>query len=220
MAKIRHGECPAEKNTGVTGFASKQKQYLQTQSTSRRVKYLQKLCRQKKTDFVALQRAAFNRGGYCTRELRAVIWPILLGLPSSYICTIGVWNHCVMKPHPEAVHTLDTNWRKDGDDLDALQKNQIEKDVNRSMIHWDCHNEFNDRKRALMRLHLSSVLKSIIGRHCKAIMYTQGFDDVCSVFLEIFGSASNVAFFTIERFSLFYVVDYLGVSFDNSISQV
>jgi len=151
-------------------------------------------------DFAALQSLAFSRRGFCSAELRRVVWLYLLGL------------------RPE--HAFDVSWRDSlaGIEYEAKQARVIHADVERSVYSWDVHTHLNKSTRDQKRIHLSEVMHAILNRHHGKLQYFQGFHDMVLVFLEV--GAPAQAFQMVERLALFHLSDQLCVPFDQGLLRL
>jgi len=154
----------------------------------------------KRDDFAAMRSLALSRHGFCSAELRRVVWLYLLGL------------------RPE--HAVDCSWRDSltGVEYDGKQARVIHADVERSVYSWDVHSNLKKATRDQKRIHLSEVMHATLNRHHGKLQYFQGFHDMVLVFLEV-GTPAQ-AFHMVERLALFHLSDQLCVPFDQGLLRL
>lgn len=108
---------------------------------------------------------------------------------------------------------------------------QIEKDINRSMFHFDCTRVLREKTRGVSRQALARIIHTVFSRHAE-LHYIQGFHDIASVFLLVchdatdpshpFDRSSNargeeLAFRLTERLALLHIRDSLRPSLDTVV---
>lgn len=108
---------------------------------------------------------------------------------------------------------------------------QIEKDIARSMCHFDCTKHMKARRRAFAREALGRIIHTIFSRH-PDLHYIQGFHDIASVFLLVCHAPSDpshpwerpwnargeeLAYRLTERLALLHIRDSLRPSLDTVV---
>uniref|UniRef100_A0A0G4FID2 Rab-GAP TBC domain-containing protein n=1 Tax=Chromera velia CCMP2878 TaxID=1169474 RepID=A0A0G4FID2_9ALVE len=153
-------------------------------------------------EFLRLQEHAFQADGFMDTALRRRVWPVLLGLPRGGASASVHWR----------------DWRREAVDAKEWHPDsrQVVLDVQRSLFTWDVHENLQPAVRERMRTDLFDMVLAVLSRHGCRLKYCQGFHEVCSLFLHLFGP--DTGFRVAERFSLFFVSDVLGAPFGQSVS--
>jgi hypothetical protein len=96
---------------------------------------------------------------------------------------------------------------------EALQE-QVEKDVNRSLHHFDVTQGLSEAQRAVSRQSLQRIITGVIGSN-RELHYIQGFHDVCSVFLLVCGE--DLGYKLVERLTRLHLRDSLRANLDTVV---
>lgn len=135
-----------------------------------------------------------SEGGLINDETRRRAWPKLLGI------TLADEN--------------DKSWKDSI--VPHKDTDQIERDIERSLYHFDVNKTIRKAFRSVKRDELSRIINAVICRN-PHLNYYQGFHDICSVLLLVGGE--QLGFHLTERVALFYVRDAMNPSFDQGITQ-
>lgn len=107
-----------------------------------------------------------SRHGFVNNDLRKKVWPLLLGVTD---------NENNKMNESQQQHNNNNNY-----------SDQIKKDIVRSMYHFDVTKKFSNSEREREQKALERILNGIFGRNAD-MHYTQGFNDLCSVFYIVCG---------------------------------
>lgn len=146
-----------------------------------------------------LRQLSGGRNGFVTNALRAQVWPRLLGLD------------------PRTINR-ELPLRKD-DIKSHGYYDQIEKDVVRSMCHFDITVVLTDLERETKRDQLRRILHTMFTLH-PDLHYFQGYHAICSVFLLVCGNDISLAYHLCEQLSVLRIRDFMRENFDCVISMI
>jgi len=108
-----------------------------------------------------------SRQGFVNNNARRKVWPLLLGIDVTNLV---------------AAEEAATEGKK----LSHSYEDQVEKDVQRSMFHFDITKKFIENYRESSRKALSRIINSVFEENPN-FHYTQGFHDITSVFYIVCG---------------------------------
>lgn len=128
-----------------------------------------------KVDVGALRRIAID--GFESNEVRRRVWPLLLGVD----------------PNTEL---------KEGQVGEHKYRDIVEKDVDRSLHHFDVSKKLRITKRDLLRAELTEMIDYVF-THNPQLHYIQGYHDICSVMLLVCGKRLGILL--TERLSLLHI---------------
>jgi len=98
--------------------------------------------------------------GYVNAELRKRVWPLLLGVQETK--KLEKFEPC------------------------SRYGDQIQKDIDRSLYHFDVDKKMSEAERGFAKQSLSTLINSIFKENPE-LHYIQGFHDICTVFLRVCG---------------------------------
>ena len=137
--------------------------------------------------------ACIKRNGLGDKELRKLIWPILLNI--------------------EDIDNSMSDWKE------SLQSNEyseiIQRDVNRSLFGLDITEEYSEETRNSKRLQLSNIINGVINKN-PSLHYFQGFNSICTVFLLI--GDEDLGFKMSYQCAELFIKDSMRKSFDEGVS--
>lgn len=178
-------------------------------------------------------------GGFEDDTRRKVIWPMLLGVDVKEMDEEAEQRRAAAAANAAstagAIATPATKIPYDystGIIYEHKYYDQIEKDINRSMFHFDITRAFKEKKRSASRLALGRIIHTIFSMHSE-LHYVQGFHDIASVFLLVCHDSSSdpsqpfsrhanargeeLAFRLTERLALLHIRDSLRPSLDTVV---
>lgn len=137
------------------------------------------------------QLRAYSRkpGGYQTNQLRARVWPKLLGINRF---TLVDYRNYVIRPNKD--------------------ENQINADVERSLWTHEPMKFWKESHRERRRQVLAEMMMAIVSKN-KHLHYYQGYHDLVTTILTVVED-DPLSFAIIEHLSLFYVSDYMRENFE------
>lgn len=131
--------------------------------------------------------------GYVNDHIRQMVWPVLLG--------------------------VDVESEADKSFAPAIVEHkyyaQVNKDIERSMFHFDVTKSYDKAMRRRSRESLARIIHTMFTVHTD-LHYIQGYHDVCSVILLVMGD-ERMAYYLIERMSLLHIRDSLRPSLDTVV---
>lgn len=137
--------------------------------------------------------ACLKNNGLGDKELRKLIWPILLKI--------------------EDISNFLSDWKS------SLQDNEyseiIQRDVNRSLFGLDVTEEYSEETRNFKRTQLSNIINGVINNNPK-LHYFQGFNSICTVFLLI--GDEDLGFKMSYQCAELFIKDSMRKSFDEGVS--
>lgn len=133
--------------------------------------------------------------GFVNDDMRRKVWPLLMGLSPSV----------AKKDYPH----------------DRIREHrytqQVEKDVARSMFHFDVNKNWTKKTREESREALSRMINTLFSVH-PDLHYIQGFHDICSVFLMVCGE--KLGYHVLERLSLLHIRESLRPSLEYVMEEL
>ncbi|GLD96995.1 hypothetical protein PINS_up005678 [Pythium insidiosum] len=142
---------------------------------------------------------AFARGGFVSDALREAIWPLLLGTDTQLV---------VHREHEQHFTRLNAEHRDDG---------QVEKDIERSLWHYDVVLNIREGERRVKRKQLTTIINAVLNDN-EALYYFQGYHDTCSVFLLVLGDQR--AFHAMRTLSATYHREPMRTNFDTVLHTI
>ncbi|TMW64707.1 hypothetical protein Poli38472_011587 [Pythium oligandrum] len=142
--------------------------------------------------FQELRELAFAPFGFVSNELRQSIWPVLLGF------------HGVKTVHVEHEAHYTRGNAEHRDDQ------QIEKDILRSLWHYDVVSNIRESERRAKRRQLTHMINAVLNQDPE-LYYYQGYHDVSAVFLLVLGD--QLAFHALKAVSGTYQREVMRKSF-------
>ena len=139
---------------------------------------------------------ALSPSSFLSIPFRRTIWPLLLHLPSSPSPSPSPYP-CLL-PHPYA--------------------SQVDKDIARSLHHFDVCRHWKAKHRAARRAQLARLIHSVFSLHPQ-LHYIQGYHDIASVLLLVLDDEA-LAFACLERLSLMHIKDSLQPTLSTVISSL
>ena len=147
---------------------------------------------------------------FLTTAFRQQIWPLLLGLPSSPLtlsAPLSASSGVVVLP---------------ASSYPAVRQHayyaQVEKDVARSLHHFDVCRGWKQRHRAVKRAQLARIIHTIFSVHGD-LHYIQGYHDIVAVLLLTLDD-EYVAYQAAEHLSLMHIRDSLHPTLDTVVSSL
>jgi hypothetical protein len=141
-------------------------------------------------------------------EIRKIAWPILLNIQDPV--TVKDISKTDNTSTPKMiVFDKDQKWTKDSKLSDRKMADQIDKDVNRSLNHFNL--SFGLK---MYRNKLSEMMQALFETN-QAWSYYQGYNDVCSVSLVAMNQ--NMGYHVAQSLSHYYFKDFLKSSFDKGV---
>lgn len=138
-----------------------------------------------------------SHSGFVAADIRKKVWPHLLGISDDD----------KYQDLPLSDDKIDKNHK---------YYDQINKDIDRSLFHFDITKKYKKAKRSRKRAALHRIIHTIFTLH-KDLHYIQGYHDVCSVFLLVCDDEKE-AYLLCERISLMHIRDSLRPTLDVVIS--
>lgn len=139
-------------------------------------------------EHAALQRLAREEGGFQQRGVRQRAWPKLLNIDRYQL---------------EDIRLVGLRDNKHSD--------QVQRDVARSLWHFDSVRNWKGKHRRRRREKLSLLINAVLNRH-GFLNYYQGYHDVATVFLVV-GGDEELAYAMLERMTLYFLRDFMSDSF-------
>lgn len=177
---------------------------------------------------------ALSLHGFVNDERRRRVWPLLLGVDVAELDAQASACALALAASPSAssasVQPLPHDYYS-GLIYRHKYFDQIEKDIARSLCHFEGNRGWKERKRVEARLALARMMHTLFSLHAD-LHYVQGFHDIASVFLLVcnapldasdpFGSRSNaqgeeLAFMLTERLALLHLRDSLRPTLDTVV---
>ncbi|KAJ0407838.1 hypothetical protein P43SY_008299 [Pythium insidiosum] len=149
--------------------------------------------------FQELRALAFARGGFVSNELRQVIWPLLLGTDAAPV---------VHREHEQHFTRMNAPHRDDS---------QVEKDIERSMWHYDVVLNIREGERRAKRKQLTTIINAVLNDN-QQLYYFQGYHDTCSVFLLVLGDQRS--FHAMRTLSATYHREPMRSNFDTVLHTI
>eukprot|EP00823_Brevimastigomonas_motovehiculus_P008435 TRINITY_DN7720_c0_g1_i1.p1 TRINITY_DN7720_c0_g1~~TRINITY_DN7720_c0_g1_i1.p1 ORF type:complete len:202 (+),score=25.78 TRINITY_DN7720_c0_g1_i1:124-729(+) len=155
---------------------------------------LQSILSSKPVDVNALR--ALSCFGFADDRTRRQVWPFLLGMSEDEVKEV------------------------DESALDASQIvfhpyfEQVGKDIDRSLFHFDIAKKMNKQAREEARKQLERIIHTIFSLH-PDLHYVQGYHDICSVLYLVCGE--HLGFHLAERLSLLHIRDSLRSNLDTVV---
>ncbi|KAH6687949.1 GTPase-activating protein gyp10 [Plectosphaerella plurivora] len=150
----------------------------------------------------ALETLGESRGGFLDDELRAMAWPILLGVSDGS-----------EKPHSEEADDEDASWKSLARHKD---EEQVQLDVNRAFIYYP--RDQTDAELARRKSELSDLIVSVLRRY-PYLCYFQGYHDICQVFLLVLPSAA-LRSRLVARLSVLRIRDFMLTTLEPTVAQL
>jgi len=100
--------------------------------------------------------------------------------------------------------------------LSEKERSQVEKDIERSLHHFDFYNALNEETASNYKVQLRDMIIDLLEKNSYG--YYQGYNDFCSVFLLILGK--KLGYKVAEAASKFLVKDFLLDSFDKGVKPM
>lgn len=142
---------------------------------------------------IKLKEISRLKGGFITNQIRAKVWPKLLG--------INRYNLLDYKKLIKSHH----------------DERQVRVDIDRSFWSLDCARAWSDRRLNRKRTDLSNIIIALLS-HNPGYYYFQGLHDVVTVFLLVFND-NPMTFAVVEQVCQRYLVDYMRRDF-SSLSKI
>ncbi len=163
---------------------------LKNENSSKKIEQeLHQILLQQPIDLSQLRSYSRKIGGYQTNQLRARIWPKLLGINRF---TLVDYRNFVIRPHKD--------------------ENQIRADVERSLWNHEPMKFWKESHRERRREVLAEMMMAILSKN-KHLHYYQGFHDLVTTVLTVVED-DPLAFAISEYISLNYVSDYMRENFE------
>ncbi|KAH8556096.1 rab-GTPase-TBC domain-containing protein [Umbelopsis sp. PMI_123] len=144
-------------------------------------------------DVETLRSIGRDGGGFINNSLRRRVWPVLL----------------------QCNNVVDLEDTEDDEKEEHVDEKQVQLDVDRSLNAYPQGlDEISKKKK---QDELNELIVEVLRRN-KSLHYYQGFHDICTVFLLIFGK--NAAVELVEQVTLFYLRDAMLESMDPILRQV
>ncbi|KAI7850758.1 rab-GTPase-TBC domain-containing protein [Circinella umbellata] len=144
-------------------------------------------------NITALRAMGRSPGGFVNNDLRRKIWPLLL--------------YCDQLPEKPSPAYTELDPHKD--------ESQVELDIIRSFNTYP--QDITDEKKQELRTQLTTVITHVLRTHPK-LHYYQGFHDIASIFLLLFGEKD--ASILMENVSLFLIRDAMLDSLDPILREI
>ncbi|KAJ5074563.1 tbc1 domain family member 20/gtpase [Anaeramoeba ignava] len=148
------------------------------------IKELKQLLTQEKITLEQIKEIATN--GLPNNSYRKILWPILLGIENIN----------------EKNDSTEIRYHRD--------TNQVKQDVDRCL--WKDSLGWSEIKKTRKREKLQRIIDKIMCKYESSLYYYQGFHEVCSVFLTIFGEKKS--FFLSENVALYFMHDNMNKNFN------
>ncbi|DBA02720.1 TPA: hypothetical protein N0F65_010545 [Lagenidium giganteum] len=159
--------------------------------------------------FQELRTLALTRGGVLTHAMRKEIWPFFLGHASAG------HTHSLQDQHKLPV--MDSALYFAGKIGPHREDDQIEKDVERSLWHYDVVKTIRESDRRTKRRSLTWIINSVL-RTDPELHYYQGYHDICSVFLLVTGD--QAAYPLVLQVSETYMREGMRSNFDTVLNAI
>jgi hypothetical protein len=152
--------------------------------------------------------------GFINNAIRRRVWPVLLGYSADQFGNIIANDE--KNPLPDDFFSIDRNNYPQAQLISSdPYYSQVEKDIARSLNHFDCCKEMKIKQKEAKRKELGDIIHTILAIHSN-LHYIQGYHDIVSVILLIFEDPYNSYLIT-ERLSLLHIRDYLRPNLDTVI---
>ena len=152
---------------------------------------------------------------FLTTAFRQQIWPLLLGLPPNTIAPSSASASSPLSPSSSVVVLPASSYP-------TVRQHayyaQVEKDIDRSLHHFDVCRNWKANHRTVKRQQLARVIHSIFSVH-PDLHYIQGYHDIVAVLLLTLGD-EYLTYQAAEHLSLMHIRDSLHATLDTVVSSL
>lgn len=158
------------------------------------------------------QLRSISTHSFLTTAFRQQIWPLLLGLPANPLTPAA----------PPASAAQSGVVVLSAESYPAVRQHayyaQVEKDIDRSLHHFDVCRGWKAHHRSVKRAQLGRIIHTIFSVHSD-LHYIQGYHDIIAVLLLTLGD-EYATYQAAEHLSLMHIRDSLGTTLDTVVSSL